>query len=413
MGQSKWNEEKIIQTLRDFPAIEDRQKKEELFAKIEKRIDSKKTKRMPFRIMPMLAAACVLFIAAIISPVVLQETVFKNPGSETGLKSSGSPSEPGNEPQNIQKSPEESIPPSSGSEEGVSLKVKPSAGSEIEPKAYESHNVTYHSGVVEVPQDKQVVTVYYTDSRAEGVVPVSYLADKELPKIEALQQAFQMINPDKLGVLETVFHEGDKVKVSDDLEKKMLIVDIKPGVIQGATGERMFMDTVNYTAFNLGYEKIVFKTSGEPGYDFPHFGPQDMVEIESPKGVSTLLTDNGTLLLVEGTKADGSIDGSTLEEIIRTIKIDTSRLGHEEAIQPSVFIKEVNKNEKAVSVVLVEGSRLENSIMYIAMIEAMLLTAGQFGFEYVQILGSDTKEVGPYNLAEPIPVLKAPNVISK
>ncbi|MCF6411778.1 hypothetical protein [Pseudalkalibacillus salsuginis] len=412
MGQSKWNEEKIIQILRDFPAIEDRQKKEELFAKIEKRIDSKKTKRKPFRIMPMLAAACVLIIAAIISPVVLQETVLKKPGSETGQKSSGSPSEPGNEPTEIQKIPEEPIPPASGSE-GTSLKAEPSAESEIEPKAYESHNVTYHSGVVEVPQDKQVVTVYYTDSRAEGVVPVSYLADKELPKIEALQQAFQMINPDKLGVLETVFHEGDKVKVSDDLEKKTLIVDIKPGVIQGGTGERMFMDTVNYTAFNLGYEKIVFKTSGEPGYDFPHIGPQDMVEIESPKGVSTLLTDNGTLLLVEGTRADESIDGSSLEENIRTIKIDTSRLGHEEAIQPSVFIKEVNKNEKTVSVELVEGSRLENNMMYIAMIEAMLLTSGQFGFEYVQILGSDTKEVGPYNLAEPIPVLKAPNVISK
>ncbi|WP_408009034.1 hypothetical protein ACJROX_01445 [Pseudalkalibacillus sp. A8] len=412
MGQSKWNEEKIIQTLRDFPEIEDRQKKEELFAKIEERIESKKTKRKTFRFMPMLAAACVLLIAAIISPVVLQETVFKNPGSETGQKSSGSPSEPGNEPPNIQKTPERSVPPASDTEEGKTLKAEPPAESEIEPKAYESHNVTYHSGVVEVPQDKQVITVYYTDEVAEGVVPVSFLADKELPKIEALQQAFQMINPDELGVFETEFHKGDKVKVSDDQEKKSLIVDIEPGSIQGGTGERMFMDTVNFTAYNLGYEKIIFRTSGEPGYEFPHFGPREMVEIESPKGVSTLLTKNGTLLLVEGTNANESEERSNFEEIIRTVKIDTSGFGYEETIQPSFFIKEISESENTVTVELVKGSKLENSMMYIAMIEAMLLTAGQFGYEQVHLIGSDTKEVGPYNLEKPIPVLKAPNVIS-
>ncbi|MGP4081892.1 hypothetical protein ACTWQL_18510 [Pseudalkalibacillus sp. R45] len=414
MGQSNWNEEKIIQTLRDFPVVEDRQTKEELFEKIESRIETKKTKRKSFKFMPILAAACVLLIAAIISPAVLKETVFKTPGSEMNHSSKGSSEIEKATPLIQKKTPEESIPPAADPEEGEAQPAEQQpAESKIEPKAYESNNVTYHSAAVEVPEDKQAITVYYTDEGAENVVPVSYIADKGLPKIEALREAFQKIDTEEMGLFATEFHKGDRVKVSDDPEKNELILDIEPGTIQGTTGERMFMDTVDHTAYSLGYKQVMFRTNGEPGYEFSHFGPIEEVDIKGPeKGFSTLVTKKGTLVLGERIKANDSQEPTSLEGIVRSMKMDTSGFGDEEAIQPNIFIKQISEKEKMAIVELVEGSRLENNIMYMAMIESILLTAHQFGYEQVYFFGSNVQEVGPYNLTEPLPVLKAPNVIS-
>ncbi|WP_261134175.1 hypothetical protein [Bacillus sp. Marseille-Q3570] len=413
MGQSNWNEEKIIQTLRDFPVVEDRQTKEELFEKIESRIETKKTKRKSFKFMPILAAACVLLIAAIISPAVLKETVFKSPGSDVKHSLHGS-SEIGKESPLIKKTPEEPMPPAADPEEREPQPAEQPAESKIEPKAYESNDVTYHSAAVEVPEDKQAIIVYYTDEEAENVVPVSYLADKGLPKIEALREAFQKIDTEEIGLFATEFHKGDRVKVSDDPEKNELILDIEPGTIQGSTGERMFMDTVDHTAYSLGYKQVVFRTNGEPGYEFSHFGPKETVDIKGPeKGFNTLFTEKGILLLGERIKANDSQEPTSLEGIVKSMKIDTSGFGDEEAIQPNFFIKQIREKDKTAIVELVEGSRLENNMVYMAMIESILLTAHQFGYEQVYFLGSNVQEVGPYNLNEPLPVLKAPNVISR
>ncbi len=402
MGQSKWNEEKIIQTLREFPKVEDSRSKEELFDQIQNKMGQEETekKSKPFRFMPVLAAACILAIAAIISPTIMDQFDLPKDGVSQENESALSTST---------KSPNEKDTPTSEQVEPAGPTEEAPDTSEVVPFAQVEEEYKYHVGITEIPEDKQVVTAYYPDQEAMGVVPVSFLAEKGLSRVEALEEALSTISDEELGLSESGL---SSVNLSENPNANTLVLDIKPGSIQGSTGERIFVQTVQNTAFSLGYETIAFMSAGKPGYEFSHFGPMESMEVSAPeKGVSALLTNTGTLLLVNGLQLNGNVEPETLEDALHWMSKDMEGFGYQETIPENVFFKEISEDGKKVTIEFSEGTTLEDNMKYVAMLESILMAAHQFGYEQVDFINAPIEQIGPYHLSGTLPVLKAPNVI--
>ncbi|MGM7703589.1 hypothetical protein ACSVDE_17845 [Pseudalkalibacillus sp. Hm43] len=402
MGQSKWNEEKIIQTLREFPKVEDSRSKEELFDQIQNKMGQEESekKAKPFRFMPVLAAACILAIAAIISPTIMDQ--FDLPKGEISQEENGSALSTST------KSPDEKEAPVSEQVEPAEPTEEAADTSEVVPYAQVEEEFKYHAGITEVPEDKQVVTTYYPDQEAMGVVPVSFLAEKELSRVEALQQALSSISSQELGLSESGLASVNLLEYPNNT----FVVDIKSGAIQGSTGERIFVNTVKGTAHSLGYDYITFKTEGENGYDFSHLGSIETIEVSAPeKGVSAILTDTGTLLLVNGIQLNGDVQLRTFEDALHWMSKDMEGFGYQETILENVFFKEITEDGKKVTIEFSEGTTLEDNMKFVAMLESILMAANQFGYEQVDFINAPIEQIGPYQLSGTLPVLKAPNVI--
>lgn len=405
MGQSKWNEEKIIQTLKDFPEMKDRQSKEELYEKIEQKRSEAKPKQKRFRFMPVLAAACVLLIAAIISPAILNETVFTPPGEESDVENPGTTDQ---QPATLKKADEPQQP----------AEIQPAPESsplplenEIGTRSYEG-DMVFYPGVQEVPAGKQVVTLYYPDSEAMGTVPMSTFVDESFSRVEAIKAGLEKINPENYGVSENVLLALKDLQLSEVPEENALVVDLAPNQVQGSTGVSMFLETIQYSAYEMGYDIIKLRTNGVAGYDLPHMGSYKQLDVEAPEnGISALLSDNSTYLLTPGIKLNGENKAENLEEALKFMKQDIDGFGYHETIQRNVFINNVSENGKTAVIEFSKGSEFTENLVYQAMIESMLLAAEQFGYENVQFTNTNFERIGPYKLTEPIPVLKAPNVV--
>ncbi|WLD93642.1 hypothetical protein [Alkalihalobacillus sp. AL-G] len=406
MGQSKWNEDKIIQTLKDFPKMKDRQSKEELYEKMEQKRSRSKPKQRRLRFMPVLAAACVLFIAAIISPAILKDTVLSPPpGEEAGVENHGSTD---HEQSSLKKADEPQQAETLLAPESDPLSTE----NTIETRSYEG-DMVFYPGVQDVPAGKQVVTLYYPDSEAMGTVPLSTFVDKSLTRVESINTALNKIQPEKYGVSENIILALKDIKLTEVQEENALVVDLAPNSVQGSTGVQMFLETIQYTAYESGYDIIKLQTNGVAGYDLPHMGSYKQLDVEAPeKGVSALLSENGTYLLTNGIKLNGENKPESLEEALQLMKQNNDGFGYHETIQRNVFIKKVSENGTTAVIEFSKGSEFKENLLYQAMIESMLLTAEQFGYENVQFVNTNFERIGPYNLTEPITVLKAPNVVT-
>ncbi|MDQ0219028.1 hypothetical protein ELQ35_09885 [Peribacillus cavernae] len=72
----------------------------------------------------------------------------------------------------------------------------------------------------------------------------------------------------------------------------------------------------------------------------------------------------------------------------------------------------VEEQDKKVILELSEGTKISDTEEYLTALEAILLTAKDFGFDYVKFSNANIDALGPYNLQEDVPVPIAPNKIN-
>ncbi|UAC47115.1 hypothetical protein K6959_10155 [Bacillus aquiflavi] len=80
-----------------------------------------------------------------------------------------------------------------------------------------------------------------------------------------------------------------------------------------------------------------------------------------------------------------------------------------QSISENIKIERIVEKDQLLIIYLTKDSQLENDENTVYSIEAILLTAKDFGYDTVKFENAPIEKIGPFNLSEPIKVPLSPN----
>lgn len=398
MHKSTFDDEQLEKLLQSMPMVKDTQDPEQLFAKIssrleeelpiDKKIENKKLvqKKRPW-ILPTLASIAAVVIIALVVPSFLheQESALDEPTQQLKKETIEDDVE-----RNAENFP-------MMAEEGPAIKM-----AVVNP----SHVIT------EVLENEEIITVAVPDTNAQFVVPLSFRAPKDeaISRLERVETINDHLHEEEWGLSSYIL---ENVTLSEGNNGKKLIIDV-PADHQYGNGSAMeviFLATVKVIAKQLGYGIIEFRTEGNQGIVLGNYGKLTTIDLqkEKTKGVYYVFEPNGAgqkflvplpmdvefSKAIEAMKVPNDIEK---QQITPAIAVDIN-------FQKIV----IEENNKSALIEFVEGTNLVNDETSALMIEAILMTAKEYGVKTVEFKNAGPDYIGPYNLLEPVQVPLAVN----
>ncbi|WP_226526609.1 hypothetical protein [Metabacillus niabensis] len=393
MKKREWNEEQLQQLLQQLPSVRDKQSKKELYQNIYYKDHYKKKRRI--WVAPTVATIAVLFILALISPILFQSitrTNEKNALDMASTSSSESIKAENNSGQELQMT-ESSIAEDRNNEK-VELSRK-----EIEQETF----------VTNADDSANIITVGLTDESLQNIIPVSF---KEEAGKEELDQ-IETFNPDrfaeKLGPLRIALTNTDLEEENND----EIIINYKSnnGNITGSGSEVAYKESIIETFRWLGYKKANLFTNGVEGIEFSNYGQEEELEITETRNKAYLVyqyDESKAKLLVPTPESL-----PTIEEAIDIMKKGIDEQELKPSIQEHIGEIDIKEDGERLEIDFTENANVENNEESIIMLESILLTAKDFGYETVQFNGTKEKEIGVMDVSRPLEVPFSPNPIDE
>ena len=393
MKKREWNEERLEQLLQQLPSVKDKQNQNDLYQSVYYKYHSRKKRRI--WIAPTVATVAVLFILALISPFLFQGLTGTREENAMDIASTSS-SEPSKEETNPQ--PEEQITESSIVEDRNNENVELSR-KELEKETF----------VTDADDSANIITVGLTDEDLQNIIPVSL---KEETGKEELDQ-IETFNPEKfaeqLGPLTIVLKNTDLEKENND----EIIINYKADKsnITGSGSEIAYKESIIETFRWLGFKKANLFTNGVEGIEFSNYGQETELEITETRNKAYLVyqyDESKAKLLVPSRESLPSI-----EEAINIMKKGIDEQELKPSIQKNIGEIEIKEDGERLEIDFMEDADVENNEESIIMLESILLTAKDFGYETVQFNGTKAKEIGVMDVSKPLEVPFSPNPINE
>ncbi|MGO4889659.1 hypothetical protein ACJ2A9_18085 [Anaerobacillus sp. MEB173] len=399
------DEESIEKLLSNMPKIKDKRTKEELYTKIQARLQTGEPKKRSGKkwLMPSFATAAVVIIVSIlVFPQLLAEDNMLEMSQESGDQ--------------VTSETENSI--------------FEDEHAEIEEKADTNMMVTEESDPVEVreegylgalnqkPEGTDWVTISVPNDDAQFVVPLTILIpEDERSKLDHLQTLLNTMSYEKWGLdspplSEFTFQEAD---YHEDGKKVIIHAPSDNFTITSSTESLMFIQSVQETFAALGYKYVEFMTDGKPGMNLGPYGEREGFSLEENNKAYYLYTsETDHQLLIRGSTLESQLENTaedqlTFQETIEQMKLGNNVIGYEASIPLELSITKIESENDLVKITFESGTSFENNDKTIAMIEAILFTAKEFGFTKVRFVGVEGI-VGSYNLNTVIDVPEAVNL---
>ncbi|ANX10609.1 hypothetical protein ABE41_001015 [Fictibacillus arsenicus] len=388
MEPIKWNDEKIEQHLKSLPPIKDRRSKQELYLKVQAKVHYKdnKGKRLPTWSLPAIATACALVIFGVFVP-----DLIKNGGkmeqNKVALESD--------------KGSKGMDAASTATDGDVSLK----ADKKAVPAAY--HGPIQESSLNGGGVDQDWVTVGYLDEQAQLVVPVSFVTktDHYLNKVNDQIKKF---DPKAAGLSGSPLQRATITE-----EEETVFIDWPAGSIHEAE-ESLLKPLMALTFANENQKyKVVFRTDGKEGYEFPRMGPLDSLDLEVP-GAPHFRYDAPTTDAFIVSLFSAGLEGDELPgELKGALDVMDEEQGY--GLKPLLpkdlefGVKEIT--DDSVEITFPDAFKLSHEDTEdLMMIDAILLTAESYGYESIMFKNTNLDSIGPYQLKEPIEGITGQNV---
>ncbi|ARI77214.1 hypothetical protein [Halobacillus mangrovi] len=398
MKRKHRTDEELENMLRQLPPIEDHQSKQELYHKISPEVQKTKRKMAPW-IMPSLATAVVILLLAVVIPVFLnmvnssqmEQSTSDNSASEANrtMESAEMPDE-SVDPENSQPSTE-GAKTERESEQSVSSSTEEANQSSLDKQA-ELAEQTENSLVKEVLPGKnaQVIipfTKVYENGRSED------------------NQAFV---PSEYGLSESLLKD---VQIDiEDHEKRATVTFPDDFTVNGSTWAEMLTESIRWKVEAYSVETIKLEsTSGGAVHIGPYGEINELTPINNGEYYYQLYKtpDSPTEFLVP-LKLD---EGRTILEALMEMKKEKHLNYVSPPVPAHVKFSSVSEREGQLLVEVSHG-KWSNEREVTTMIEAILMTAKQFGYENVQLDGIKLAGFSAYNLEEPIGVPERMNTIT-
>lgn len=410
MDKSTFDEKQLKELLQHLPKIKDHQDPEQLFASISSRLEEEKveknqmveqTKKSQKKawILPVFASAAALLIIALVIPsFMFQSNSSMQDSSKASIESK---SEEANE----------SMDQSQILENDNAIMIEGNKSKiEMLDRQIQSHVIT------DLSEEQQVITVAVPDRNAQFVIPISFIVPKDgqaLTKLEQIETIKNHLYEEEWGLSPYIL---DNVSLSEETmedDRRKVIVDV-PRDHQygnGSAMEIMFLATIKETFKQLDYDIVEFQTEGKPGIILGNYGELKEIKLQGKNSKRAYFIyqpyeQTQTFLVpfpIENNFANA------LEAMKSTDEFDL------ENIKPSIPKEiqfqniEIDQDKNKVVIEFKDGTDLPNEEAYFMMVEAILMTAKEYGFEFIEFKNAPSSNIGQYNLLEAIEVPEGVN----
>ncbi|REK58660.1 MAG: UDP-glucose 6-dehydrogenase [Geobacillus sp.] len=376
MKKFPWNDECIQHALQQLPMIKDHRSKEEVYRQL---VKARKIARLKAWFLPSLASV----IAAMLV-VALSVPDF---------------------------------PMKRGQEEKAEKADKPIITLQAEEHSGESRPLLSVNEYDDIPSrivteealnGQNIVVVGLPDAQSQVVIPLSVPVRKYESVKQQLETAKTKIDEQIWGVSKRLLN-GVTMEPSRD-NKQVWTVRVSkqhPVFSEGLTSETMFLSSIEETVRWMGGKKIRFFTENKEGVELSSSGYVRTLKLSDKKRAYYLYQQSPShpVFLVPSPQRF-----QTFFEALTQMKKDVDA-SMRSAIPKGVHIEKVDVQQDNVAIRFALDSQLDVSPLTCWMVEAILLTAKEFGFRSVTLMGGNVKRIGPYIFGKKIAVPVGPNPI--
>jgi hypothetical protein len=391
MNKKDWSEEDVIEHLKNMPQINDTRSKEEIYRNIEHRLPSKKPNNMKKWFVTLAtSAAAVAFLLLLPSFEKNDITSPLEPTQDTGnfLSDNNEPSI--SENNNLSST-------SLVEETDNSVKLSSTLGD------------NYQGSLINYGHSLDVVTIAVPDPQAEIMIPLTFLTKREGLMNDA--DLYNSLNSKGIHVpngLSNFIFANAQFSRGDD--GKTLHIDVYENhqFASGSASVMIFYATVEALLNYSEFDSATFSTEGKSGMELDNVGMVYEVK-QSKKNKGYYLYEVAETM--QQYLVPIPFEGLSFEQMLNQMSIQDVGKNYT-AIIPPGLIQKVEGNGKVAVITLGEGYNLIEIENNIAVIDSILLTAKDYGYDYVKF-NSDIEMgiIGQYTLSDKIEVPLRPNAI--
>ncbi|WP_010650725.1 hypothetical protein [Oceanobacillus massiliensis] len=391
MSRTDNEQQELIQNIQELPVIKDNTEKIALYNRISSAVSNdKKNKGKTSKFIPasatLIAVALLIFI-----PFIL----FQNmPANE--------------ENQNADMQMADTYSESKeATESGIMNRIEEDSSSNAAGQAVEQEQ---SNRIAEVPMESyvlnenddrmKVVHGAGSDIQQQYVIPISFLIADNENLHEYYNKLDRYMKNDEWGLNEYML-KG----VTFELKKSEVLINLGEefSIGEGSSNANIFAEMLTAMFTPYGINKAVLHSKDNNGVDLGPYGTIQEIPLQETKTVYKLY--NRQFLLPVSDSEDLTIDQAFSE-----MRNDQKEFNINRTIPDDIqFTTKVTGNTLVIT--FQEGDRIENGQEELTMIEAMLMTAKSYGYEYVQFTNAPIDQIGHYYLPEPISVPAAVNPI--
>jgi hypothetical protein len=386
MKKSEWSDHEIEQLLQEMPKVKDHRDPRDIYQSLSLKA---KKRKAPVWIVPSVASLAAVLLLFILAPQVWQ-----------GISQDSASKQETNEAFDDSNNGMAKMAPDNSSNTGIADHKQ-----EMAIMAAPSETAIYEEDIME----QEVITFSVPDQNAQILVPVSVLVPKENKTwLELYQSQSEKLTEVQWG-LSDYFPLNATLSM---VNEQTLNVDVPADHIygNGSANETLFIGTLEETmVHHENLQKITFSTNGNPGIMLGNYGERsELMKPETKKRSYYLFNPNNqnSPFLVPG------IDVYTdIESAFESMRVGNETYGLAPSI-PSEFVFEINESSEEELILNISGNeKLTEEPKYIYCIEAILLTAKEFGYNSVKFENSPIPQIGRFNMENEIKVPVAPNKV--
>ncbi|SFL50371.1 GerMN domain-containing protein [Salibacterium qingdaonense] len=420
------SEERIEQSLEQLPQVKDKRPKEDIYQNIVQRSRTSKQKPAGKWVMPAFSAAAALILLLVLIPNMM--TLNNQSGSST---ENSSPPEESAETNIQEESSESSDAPrasdsssdhNTGREEGPADSNEQPQQPEVEKEPAVNtgeSNLTYdqYTGALteaQIEGAQTVATIAVPDPEAELVVPVTFTASAD-NKAALMEEKNEAWNPGRVGLAASSFENVDWIDGGDNslLEADFSDAETPAGSTQSEMIVKSLDETLRYTEEN----QVLLTDDGRAGVDLGNYGiVENYRQKENNRGYYIYTSETNDQFLVSqqaAGMANSHENGElfTLKETLEQMKSVPENSPVGPSIPEEASIESAGGESGTAEVVFSEESSIGEAANLRWMIESILFTAADFGYEQVRFQGITPENSGGYPVEEPVAIPEAPNFI--
>ncbi|MCA1320790.1 hypothetical protein LC085_12785 [Bacillus tianshenii] len=425
--KQRLEEEQLEKLLRQMPRVKDDRDPKQIFREVHVALNKKPRS---FNVMPALALAAAILIFAIISPLFLQNMDSSNTSMDqasehsnrAGVMESAERDDSGGiaekESVGIQSIDEDAM--KSNEESEVALDDTEKSDDNDFAALSDEQPTFVVSSVMEETENVITIGVSAKDAMSnDGAFsfPVSVVVPKtdEESYINDLEKIRYELDYEKLGLSVPHLNDG-AVITAEENEDGTKKAKIEVGSLYrgySSTQSFTFADQVAET-FRLHFTTVEYTNNGssknvEMAGEVKN-GPEDLQKIRKKAYLKYKGTQDGPTFLVLSQK--DYVDVQEAMKAMKTAPDQDSDSRIEASVPKTIEITSLQAEDDLVKIVLSPESILENTEETIFALEAMMMTAKEFGFKKVVFETVQSGSVGNVPLNEAVEVPLAPNPIS-
>ena len=391
MKRKEWSEEQLEQLLQQLPLVKDKQTPEFIYNRI---VEKQRRKKFRGWIAPSFATITALLLLAIITPYFSQSFTLNQESSSSN---------------DIAISKEESIEVEEYDTGGEVAEAKLADEVPLAQESHpfdQSHDDANETFVTSPSESEEIITVGFTDGNAQNIIPVSVDTDNKQNNIENITEIISKVNTEELGLI------GSELIYSTLVEEKNpqeigIEYHGKPELTEET--EVLYHEAIEETFRWLDYKKAKLYTNDDEGIEFSAYGNKTELNLNqtSKKAYFLYQYDDQTSKLLA--PSPNSYD--TLEKAFESMKIGIEKSGLKPTIMENITKITTLEIGELLEIEFIHNTEFKNNEDTIIMLEAILLTAKEFGYNKVQFKGIDIDKIGVMDVSNPVEVPYSPNPI--